>query len=57
MVFLPFGYPTGFSIPLGAMVTAQHVNRPERNAHHSLPPSTKVTNTWSYTSTIPYAFK
>jgi hypothetical protein len=32
------------------------VKKPEREADHSPPSSAEVKNTWSYTSTPPYAF-
>jgi hypothetical protein len=42
--------------PMGIGAVSLGVKRPGREAYHSSPPSAKIKNAWSYTSTPQYAF-
>jgi hypothetical protein len=44
------------SYPMGTGDSFPEVKRPGGEADHSPPSSVEVRNTWSYTSTFPYAF-
>jgi hypothetical protein len=56
MQFLPWQNSSGdhpASYPMGTGELSPGVQRPGREADHSLPSSAKVKNAWSYTSTPP----